>query len=53
MQKLFVIVLSALMLLSCLTACGGEKAGNDTPKLSIAISPAPVSSVAREKPRTA
>ena len=39
MKKLFVIVLSALMLLSCLTACGGEKAGNDTPKLSIATSP--------------
>ena len=39
MKKLFVIVLSALMLLSCLTACGGEKAGNETPKLSIATSP--------------
>ena len=39
MKKLFVIVLAALMLLSCLTACGGGKAGNDTPKLTIATSP--------------
>ena len=39
MKKLFVIVLAALMLLSCLTACGGEKAGNETPKLTIATSP--------------
>jgi polar amino acid transport system substrate-binding protein len=36
MKKLFVIALAALMLLSCLTACGGQKADN---KLSIATSP--------------
>ena len=36
MKKLFVIVLAALMLLSCLTACGGSKADN---KLTIATSP--------------
>ena len=38
MKKLFVIILSALMLLSCLTACGGEKA-DAAAKLSIATSP--------------
>ena len=38
MKKLFVIVLAALMLLSCLTACGGEKA-DESAKLSIATSP--------------
>ncbi len=39
MKKFFAVLMIAVMLLSCLTACGGKEAESGAPKLSIATSP--------------